>query len=136
MIYAEINKEVQIVEGGDVEMFYSQAEIVSMIVSGDMRPFYNSREWRKLSKSVMKDGNYECQYCKKKGKVSAAILTHHFNELKLRPDLAYSRTFVDEKGNTHPQLIPLCYDCHEEVHKRGVHAEEKQNKGFWQEEKW
>lgn len=118
-------------------MYYTQGEIAAMIVSGDIRPFYNSREWRKLSKSVIKDGNYECQYCKKHGKVSTAILTHHFNELKARPDLAYSRTFVDEHGKSKPQLIPLCYDCHEKAHKRGSYAEIKsQNKGFWQEEKW
>lgn len=118
-------------------MYYSQGEIVSMVISGDMRAFYNSREWRKLSKSVIKDAKGECLYCRRKGKVTAAVLTHHFNELKKRPDLAYSLTYVDEKGETRPQLIPLCYDCHEKAHKRGIYAEEKEEKkGFWQEEKW
>lgn len=118
-------------------MFYSQGEIVSMVINNDTRPFYNSREWRKLSKRVIKDGNYECQYCKKAGKVKTAVLTHHFNELKLRPDLAYSRTYVDNNGNIKPQLIPLCYECHEKTHKRGLYAENKESDhGFWQEEKW
>ena len=118
-------------------MRYTQGEIVSMIIKNDTRPFYNSREWRKLSKRVIKDGNYECYLCRQSGKVSTAVLTHHFNELKLRPDLAYSRTFVDEHGNTRPQLIPLCYDCHEKIHKRGIYEEKpKSEHKFWQEERW
>lgn len=118
-------------------MFYSQGEIVSMVVNGDTRPFYNSREWRKLSKRVIKNGNYECQLCKKKGKVSTAVLTHHWNELKKRPDLAYSLTYVDERGEIKQQLIPLCFDCHEKLHKRGLYAEtQTPEHKFWQEEKW
>lgn len=119
-------------------MKYSVGEIAAMVVNNDTSAFYNSREWRKLSKQVIKDGNSECLYCRKKGKVSEAVLTHHFNELKHRPDLAYSRTYVDEKGNTKPQLIPLCFDCHEMIHKRGKYAEfdEAKNNKFWQEEKW
>lgn len=118
-------------------MRYTQGEIVSMIIRNDLRPFYNSREWRKLSKRVIKDGNFECCLCRKQGKVSTAVLTHHFNELKNRPDLAYSLTFVDEHGETQKQLLPLCYDCHERIHKRGIYAEIKESDHkFWQEEKW
>ena len=119
-------------------MKYTVGEIAAMVVNNDTSAFYNSREWRKLSKKVIKDGNSECLYCRKKGKVSAAVLTHHFNELKYRPDLAYSLTYVDEKGITRPQLIPLCHDCHEMTHKRGKYAElnEARENKFWQEEKW
>lgn len=118
-------------------MFYSQGEIVSMVINNDTRPFYNSREWRKLSKRVIKDGNFECFMCRKRGVVSTAVLTHHWNELKKRPDLAYSRTYVDEHGDVKPQLIPLCHDCHEKIHKRGLYAEPQQSgQKFWQEEKW
>jgi hypothetical protein len=72
------------------------------------------------------------------GKATEAVLTHHVNELKKRPDLAYSLTYTDENGEVKPQLIPLCRDCHERIHKRGVYSENdgKTDKGFWQEEKW
>lgn len=119
-------------------MRYTVGEIASMIINNDTRPFYNSREWRKISKKVIREGNYECCLCRKQGKVSTAVLTHHFNELKNRPDLAYSMTYIDEHGETKPQLLPLCHDCHERIHKRGIYsdAEQKEPDGYWQEEKW
>ena len=117
-------------------MIYTTAEIISMISAGEIEKFYNSRDWRSLSHDVIADGKNECLYCKQAGKVSRAILTHHFNELKKRPDLAYSRTFVDVDGRTKPNLIPLCNDCHERVHKRGLYAELKPKNRFFQEEKW
>lgn len=120
-------------------MKYTQGEIASMIIENDTRDFYNSREWRKLSKKVIKNGNFECAECKKMGKVTPAVLTHHINELKNRPDLAYSLTYTDDKGVERPQLIPLCHDCHERLHKRGIYADEAEketHKHFWQEELW
>ncbi len=133
VIILKISKNIR----GDGGVYYSQGEIVSMIINNDLRPFYNSREWRKLSKRVIKDGNYECYFCRKRGIVSTAVLTHHFNELKKRPDLAYSTTYVDEHGNTKLNLLPLCYECHEKTHKRGLYAEHKMPEHkFWQEEKW
>ncbi|MBO5969553.1 MAG: hypothetical protein J6S14_13750, partial [Clostridia bacterium] len=123
---------------GKSYMKYTQGEIASMIIDENLAAFYNSREWRKISKKVIQDGHCECIECKKMGKVTDAVLTHHVNELRNRPDLAYSLTYVDENGETKPQLIPLCHDCHERIHKRGVYSENdgKDEKGFWQEEKW
>lgn len=118
-------------------MIYSTAEIITMIAEGEIAKFYNSRQWRSLSHDVIKDGKKECLYCKQKGEYSRAELTHHYNELKKRPDLAYSRTFVDTDGKVKQNLIPLCHECHERVHKRGAFAEIKSDpKKFWQEEKW
>ena len=114
------------------------SEITAMAASGDMRDFYNSRAWRNLSHKVIKAGNGECCMCRQLGKVTAATLTHHVNELKARPDLAYSLTYVDEHGMEKPQLIPLCHDCHDKIHERGIYAvpdKAKENK-FWQEELW
>lgn len=116
--------------------YYSEGEIASMVIAGDTSAFYNSRGWRKLSHEIIREGHNECLMCRRAGKYSPADLTHHFNELKKRPDLAYSRTFVDETGETRQQLIPLCSDCHERIHKRGKYAELNEKKGFWQEEKW
>lgn len=118
-------------------MYYSTAEIISMISANEIEKFYNSRQWRSLSKDVIEDGKNECLYCKQKGLYKKAVLTHHYNELKKRPDLAYSRTFVDADGKVKKNLIPLCNDCHERVHKRGAYADMPTNPNkFWQEEKW
>ena len=123
---------------GKSYMKYTQGEIASMIIDEDLKTFYKSREWRKISKKVIPAGHCECIECNKMGKVTDAVLTHHVNELKKRPDLAYSFTYTDENGEVKPQLIPLCHDCHERIHKRGVYSENdgKDDKGFWQEEKW
>lgn len=118
-------------------MTYSATELLLLISQGREKEFYNSWQWRKLSKAVIKEGKNECLYCKQKGKITAAVLTHHFNELKVRPDLAYSRTFTDIDGIEKQNLIPLCHDCHERVHKRGQYFEIKKDENkFWAEERW
>lgn len=114
-------------------MRYSTAQIIDMIRKDDMRAFYNSWDWRKLSHAVIKENNNECYVCKMRGKYSPAILTHHVNELRKRPDLAYSRTFTDEQGNIKKQLIPLCFNCHEKIHERGFF---KVSSHFSNEERW
>lgn len=100
-------------------MHYTVGEILEMIQKNDLRPFYNHWEWRKLSKEIIEENHCECWLCKQKGRVSRAVLTHHVNPLKNRPDLAYSRTYTDDKGRLQKQLIPLCWLCHEQIHERG-----------------
>lgn len=118
-------------------MTYSASELILLISQGREKEFYNSKQWRKLSKQVIQEGKKECLYCRQQGKIKQAVLTHHFNELKLRPDLAYSRTYTDTDGKEKQNLIPLCYDCHERIHKRGQYQEFKRNENkFWQEERW
>ena len=113
---------------------FTVAEIMEMIKADDLTPFYNSRAWRNLSKKVISENHNECCECRRKGKVSAATLTHHFNELKKRPELAYSRFYKDDKGKKHMQLMPLCNECHEKIHKRGLYKEVKEK--FTNEERW
>lgn len=102
---------------------FTTAEITAMIVRGDLSSFYNSRAWRHLSHDVIRKHNNECYLCRKIGKVSIAIITHHVQELKKRPDLAYS---IDN-------LIPLCFECHESIHQRGLYAVSKK---FENPERW
>lgn len=100
-------------------MHYTVGEILEMVQKNDLRAFYNHWEWRKLSKQIIEENHNECWLCKQKGRVSRAVLTHHVNPLKNRPDLAYSRTYTDDKGRLQKQLIPLCWLCHERIHERG-----------------
>lgn len=106
---------------------YSVAELTEMIISDDTKRFYNSRGWRQLSHDVIAENHNECYKCKQAGKVVEAVLVHHVNELKKRPDLAYSRTYMDSNEKIQMQLMPLCYDCHEKIHQRGLYqnVEEK-----------
>jgi 5-methylcytosine-specific restriction endonuclease McrA len=118
-------------------MRYSVGEIIAMVQKNDLRRFYNSWEWRKLSHQIIEENHSECWMCKQKGRVSKAILTHHVNELKKRPDLAYSRTYTDENGKLHKQLVPLCWLCHERIHERGEFAFMNMNTNHYNnEERW
>lgn len=105
-----------------------------MILQDDVSEFYNSYAWRKLSKQVIKEHHNECYLCKQNHIIRSAVLVHHFNELKKRPDLAYSRTYIDENGKIRIQLMPLCFDCHESIHHRGTHYESKDK--FTTPERW
>lgn len=103
-----------------------------MIKSNDMSKFYNDRYWRNLSHTIIAEHNNECYICKQKKKYSRAVIVHHVSHLKKRPDLAYSRTFRDSDGE-HIQLMPLCFDCHEAIHERGIYTKTKR---FTNTERW
>lgn len=114
---------------------YTTAEIAAMIVADNLAPFYNSRAWRRLSHDVILKNNNECYLCRKAGKVIPAEITHHVNELKQRPDLAYSREYIDKEGKVQKNLLPLCWHCHEKIHHRGLYAEPSKQK-FSTPERW
>ena len=118
-------------------MRYTVGEILDMVQKNDLKPFYNHWEWRKLSKQIIKENHKECWLCKQQGRVSRAVLTHHVKPLKNRPDLAYSRTYTDDKGRLQKQLIPLCWLCHEQIHERGEFGAVKDTSHCYKnEERW
>ena len=108
-------------------------QIRQLIDGGRTEEFYNDRGWRKLSKEVIEENHGECLMCKAEKRLTAATVVHHVNYLKARPDLAYSRTYIDEHGEEHMQLMPLCHDCHEKIHERGAYS---QLTGYTNDEKW
>lgn len=118
---------------GNVKMRFSVSDILQMVRDDNVKKFYNSWEWRKLSHQIIEENHNECIICKHRGRVTPAVLTHHVNELRKRPDLAYSRTYIDDKGNVQKQLIPVCFSCHEEIHERNWF---KVGNGFKNEERW
>ena len=73
--------------------------------------FYESKEWRRLRKIVLKMDKYECQECKTVGRYTKATTVHHVNHLRDRPDMALN--IFDELGNRN--LISVCKSCHETV---------------------
>ena len=80
--------------------------------------FYKSREWLELRDQVLKSARYECARCAEVGRYSRATMVHHVNEVRLHPELALSRYYVDQEGVQRPNLLPLCAICHEREHKR------------------
>ncbi|WP_256815571.1 HNH endonuclease [Cytobacillus sp. Bac17] len=100
--------------------------------------FYNSGEWKKLRAEIKKRDNYECQECKRQGRLSIdtneyseragrkkiQLVVHHIKELEHHPDLA-----LDEDN-----LETVCVDCHNKEHGRDF-RNKKPNK--WQhDERW
>lgn len=87
---------------------------------GNNRRFYKSRPWRDLRASVLDAAHHECAMCKEKSPAvySRAVTVHHVMHVDEHPGLALSRTYVDEHGEEHDNLMPLCHECHDIVHGR------------------
>ncbi len=81
-----------------------------------MSNFYELKEWRKLRKEVLKLDKYECQMCKDIGLYKKSDTVHHINYVKLHPELALSKYYVDSEGNMKRNLVSLCHNCHEKAH--------------------
>lgn len=107
----------------------------SLIVAGDIHPFYVSGEWRSLSAYVIdKIDRNECQICKSKGRYRRAVLVHHVNHVKKRPELALDM-YYNDAGEQKRNLISVCKVCHETV----CHPErmrKAQRPHFMTEERW
>ena len=108
--------------------------IRNLIANDNLVEFYQSQDWKELRQEVLEDCHNECQECLKHGRLTKADCVHHVNEVKKRPDLALSKTYVDADGNEQLQLVPLCNECHNIVHdKLGNYNRQHQ---FINEERW
>ncbi|CEG28090.1 HNH endonuclease [Bacillus sp. B-jedd] len=100
------------------------------------RKFYDSKEWKQLREHIRKRDNYECQECKRQGRVSVdmneyserakrkkiALVVHHIQELEKHPELAL----------TEDNLETVCVECHNKEHGRDFSAKEQK----WDDERW
>jgi len=89
--------------------------IQSCISQGNITPFYASKEWRRLRRTVLSGDKQECQMCKGNGAYTKANHVHHINYVKKHPELALSTHYVDDEGKTQRNLISVCKNCHETV---------------------
>lgn len=105
-----------------------------LIAQGKLYKFYKSKEWRELSDAVMKENNYECQHCKAKGIHTRARSVHHVQWVRKYPRLALSRTY-EYNGVIYKNLIPLCENCHNKEHSKGLAVNKKKN-NFVNKERW
>ena len=92
--------------------------IRELIADGNLYKFYKTREWLELRQAIMDEQHNECEICREAGIYSRADTVHHVNEVKDRPELALSRTYIDGKGQRKRNLMALCFACHNKVHGR------------------
>ena len=79
------------------------------LVKEDVSKFYNSTAWKRMREQILRRDNFECQHCKKKGKVTTQNLqVHHIKEVKQYPELGL------EPSN----LITICARCHNLEHDK------------------
>lgn len=80
----------------------------TLIEQDKLKIFYDRSAWRKLRLKALERDNYECQECKRQGKVGPAQNVHHIKEVKDFPELAL---VLDN-------LESVCIKCHNKEHKR------------------
>jgi 5-methylcytosine-specific restriction enzyme A len=86
------------------------------------RKFYDSKEWKQLREEAKKRDNYECQECKRQGRVS--IDTYEYSEHAKRKKIKLVVDHIKELED-YPELAleldnveTLCVKCHNIKHGR------------------
>lgn len=74
------------------------------------RKFYKSNQWSIIRNYVLKRDNYLCRECIKAGKVTICSTVHHIIEIKSD----FSKALDTDN------LITLCHECHNKIHKRFI----------------
>lgn len=104
----------------------TQEKIRQLINEDKIIRFYQSGVWQRKKREIWIRDNYECQECKKEGKVTLKEHTkldiHHKKELKQYPELAL------DNGN----LETVCVRHHNILDNKCV----KKKKEFDNEERW
>lgn len=69
-------------------------------------PFYHTARWRQTRERALRRDRYQCQECKRYGRVRQATTVHHIIFLEDCPEKAYDLT----------NLVSLCATCHNRKH--------------------
>lgn len=113
------------------------AWIRQLIATNKIYVFYKSDEWKRLRLEVLHDAHNECERCLKHGRYTPATIVHHVNEVRKRPDMALTKTYIDKDGNEQKNLVALCFACHEDEHDRLDKVRQEQKKAsFTNVERW
>jgi len=98
------------------------------------KQFYNSTEWKNLRQRALERDNYECQECKRLGKIhvdskkvegerkSIELNVHHIKEIEFWPELALDLN----------NLETLCLHHHNLIHDRRFTPQVIK----WDDERW
>ncbi|MGP4073137.1 HNH endonuclease [Piscibacillus sp. B03] len=104
------------------------------------RKFYDSKAWKLLREDIKKRDNYECQECKRQGRVTIdtneysesakrkkiMLVVDHIKELEDYPELALDPDNLETK----------CVKCHNKKHGRYIHYSKWRKKPKWDDEWW
>ncbi|MGN8763959.1 HNH endonuclease [Hornefia butyriciproducens] len=127
-------------------MIRNLKEYIEQLIREDqLWKFYKTKEWRKLKEEVLRENHHECDFCKRRGRITrydrdkqgkpVLISTvHHVMHVKDHPEMALSKTYFDADGE-HKNLIPVCKSCHNELHPEKARARMK-HKGYENKERW
>lgn len=85
-----------------------------------MENFYKSAKWIAKRKKILRRDNYQCQECRKYGKLTQAVYVHHIKHLEDYPDLA----LVDSN------LESVCLPCHNKLHPEKGTKSLQQKRGY------
>ena len=77
------------------------------------KSFYHSKQWETVRDGVLRRDGYQCQYCKRYGRLRGASHVHHINPIEIYPELALARW----------NLVSLCRECHNRMHDRDSHED-------------
>ena len=72
----------------------------------DIHKFYKSTAWKHKRSAILRRDNYQCQDCKRYGRMREAVTVHHIMHLDEYP------MFALRDDN----LISLCAECHNKRH--------------------
>lgn len=108
--------------------------VLQLIANNNLHEFYNSADWKRVRRHVIKAQRCRCHDCEKKSPAQLTVLrppweapretkdgrpderpvaiVHHVNELRRRPDLALSEYAPDGTRN----LVAICPSCHWDRH--------------------
>ena len=75
-------------------------------ITSETKSFYDTPQWRSKRESILRRDNYQCQECRRYGKLVQAREVHHIKHLDEAPELAF------EDSN----LVSLCKACHRKRH--------------------
>ena len=72
---------------------------------------YKDKRWIEKRKAILKRDKYQCQECRRYGKLVDATHVHHCWPLEYYPEYKYCSW----------NLISLCTKCHNKMHDRESH---------------
>lgn len=76
-----------------------------------MLMIYDTKRWETFRKSILRRDKYQCQECRRYGRLREAQHVHHVNPVEHYPEMAY----------TPWNCISLCQQCHNAMHDRDTH---------------
>lgn len=111
-------------------------KVLEHIRNDTMIKFYQSKPWRKIRMVAIKRANYECEHCRKKGKLTTANTINKYGR-KTKMDVNHIKPV-----KTHPHLALeldnleyLCVNCHNIADGKDKYIK-NEHKRFQSPERW